>query len=89
MKLAACGVLLLASLAAGTALGAKPCEELKAEIAKKLEAKSVKGYSLDIVEKGKAAEDKKIVGSCEGGLKEIVYQRGEPSKEKPAAEEKK
>ncbi len=89
MKLAACGVLLLGSLAAGTALGAKPCDELKAEIEKKLEAKGVKAYTLDIVEKGKAAEGQKVVGSCEGGLKEIAYQRGEAAKEKPAAEQKK
>jgi hypothetical protein len=29
----------------------KPCEDLKAEIAKKLEAKNVKSYSLDIMAK--------------------------------------
>jgi hypothetical protein len=28
---------------------AKPCEELKTEIAAKLDAKGVKGYTLDIV----------------------------------------
>ena len=30
---------------------AKPCEELKSEISTKLEAKGVKGYSLEIVAK--------------------------------------
>ncbi|CAI8957833.1 MULTISPECIES: DUF1161 domain-containing protein [Pseudomonas] len=61
---------------AGTALAAgKPCEELKAEIAAKLDAKGVSGYSLEIVDKG-AAADGKVVGSCEGGTKEIVYKRG-------------
>ncbi|MCX2899059.1 DUF1161 domain-containing protein [Pseudomonas mandelii] len=60
---------------AGTAFAAgKPCEELKAEIAAKLDAKGVSGYSLEIVDKGTAA-DGKVVGTCEGGAKEIVYKR--------------
>lgn len=60
---------------AGTALAAgKPCEELKAEIAAKLDAKGVSGYTLEIVDKGTAA-DGKVVGTCEGGAKEIVYKR--------------
>ncbi|WP_422422545.1 DUF1161 domain-containing protein [Pseudomonas sp. GZD-222] len=61
---------------AGTALAAgKPCEELKGEIAAKLDAKGVSGYSLEIVDKG-AASNGKVVGTCEGGTKEIVYKRG-------------
>jgi len=61
---------------AGTAMAAgKPCEELKSEIAAKLDAKGVSGYSLEIVDKG-AAADGKVVGSCEGGTREIVYKRG-------------
>jgi len=69
------------------AQGAKPCEELKAEIAKKLEANGVKSYTLEIVptEKAEGGEGK-VVGSCEGGTKKIVYRRGEGSPEKPAAE---
>ena len=60
---------------AGTALAAgKPCDELKSEIAAKLDAKGVAHYSLDVVEKG-AAGDAKVVGSCEAGTKEIVYKR--------------
>ncbi|VVM95439.1 hypothetical protein PS645_03008 [Pseudomonas fluorescens] len=60
---------------AGTALAdGKPCEELKAEIAAKLDAKGVSGYSLEIVDKG-AAAGAQVVGSCEGGTKEIVYKR--------------
>ncbi|WP_226476905.1 DUF1161 domain-containing protein [Pseudomonas sp. MWU16-30323] len=61
---------------AGTALAAgKPCEELKSDIAAKLDAKGVAHYSLEVVDKG-AASDRKVVGSCEGGTKEIVYKRG-------------
>ncbi len=61
---------------AGTALAAgKPCEELKSEIAAKIDANGASGYSLEVVEKG-ASTDAKVVGSCEGGTKEIVYKRG-------------
>lgn len=61
---------------AGTALAAgKPCDELKSELAAKLDAKGVQHYSLDVVEKG-AAADGQVIGSCEGGTKEIVYKRG-------------
>ncbi|MCD5992022.1 DUF1161 domain-containing protein [Pseudomonas sp. CDFA 602] len=61
---------------AGTALAAgKPCEELKSDIDAKLQAKGVSSYTLEVVEKG-AAADQKVVGTCEGGAKEIVYKRG-------------
>ncbi|BAO59392.1 hypothetical protein ABH911_002024 [Pseudomonas protegens] len=61
---------------AGTALAAgKPCEELKSEIAAKIDANGAKHYSLEVVDKG-AAADGKVVGSCEAGTKEIVYKRG-------------
>ena len=63
----------------------KPCEELKAEIAKKLEANSVKSYSLEIVAKDKDAEGK-VVGSCEGGTKKIVYRRTSTPPQTPATE---
>lgn len=65
---------------------AKPCEELKGEIAKKLEEKGVKSYTLDVVEKDKEV-DGKVVGTCEGGTKKIVYRREStppPTQEKPA-----
>lgn len=64
----------LMTLAGGAFAAGKPCEELKAEIAAKLDAKGVKGYTLEIVNKGEPAG--KVVGSCEGGTKEIVYRRG-------------
>jgi len=63
----------------------KPCEDLKAEITKKLEAKNVTNYSLDIVDKGKEG-DGKVVGSCDGGTKSIVYSRTTASQAKPADE---
>lgn len=61
---------------AGTALAAgKPCDELKSELDAKLQSKGVTSYTLEVVEKGSAA-GKQVVGTCEGGTKEIVYQRG-------------
>ncbi|OGA60640.1 MAG: hypothetical protein A3G81_08770 [Betaproteobacteria bacterium RIFCSPLOWO2_12_FULL_65_14] len=54
---------------------AKPCEELKSEIEAKLKAKGVEKYTLDIVAADNA-KDAKVVGSCEGGSKRIVYKRG-------------
>ncbi|MDB5969752.1 MAG: hypothetical protein JWQ90_2202 [Hydrocarboniphaga sp.] len=65
-------VLLLS--AAGTAFAGKPCEELKTEIAAKIDAKHASGYTLEIVASD-AAGDAKVVGSCEGGAKKIVYSK--------------
>jgi Protein of unknown function (DUF1161) len=58
----------------GGAWAAKPCDELKGEIVAKLEAKGVKNYTLEIVA-ADAVKDQKVVGSCEGGAKKIVYSR--------------
>ncbi len=60
---------------AGSAFAAvKACEELKSEIDAKLQAKGVKGYSLEIVPSD-SVKDEKVVGSCEGGTKKIIYKR--------------
>ena len=61
----------------------KSCDDLKAEIAKKLDAKGVVGYTLDVVDKGKEG-DGKVVGGCEGGTKSILYTRSDSSQPKPA-----
>lgn len=68
------GLSLLASsaLAAGT-----PCEEVKAQIAAKLEAKGVRDYQLEIANPG-GASGWQSVGRCEAGSKEILYRRGLP-----------
>jgi Protein of unknown function (DUF1161) len=84
--LAAMAVLLFVSVPAH-AQTAKPCEELKDEITKKLDAKGVKGYTLDIVAKDKDAEGK-VVGTCDGGTKKIIYTKmstpaATPAKETP------
>ena len=62
----------LALAASSTFAAGKPCDELKTEIAAKLDAKKVAGYTLDIVDADKAS-DAKVVGTCEGGAKKITY----------------
>ena len=60
---------------AAVALAAiKPCEELKDEIDKKLQAKGSKSYTLEIVDKDKQAEGQ-VVGTCDGGSKKILYRK--------------
>ncbi|WP_300732578.1 DUF1161 domain-containing protein [Pseudomonas sp.] len=62
---------------AGTAFAAgKPCEELKSEIAAKIDANHVPHYTLTVVDKGTTPSDHTVVGSCEAGTKEIAYKRG-------------
>ena len=53
----------------------KSCDDLKSEIDAKIKAKGAATYTLEVVAKGSAA-DGKVVGTCEGGTKEIVYKRG-------------
>jgi len=57
---------------------AKPCDELKAEIAAKLDEKGVKNYEITAVENDKVAEKgegAKVIGSCDGGTKKLTYTR--------------
>ena len=53
----------------------KDCNELKDEIDAKIKANGVPEYTLTIVDKD-APEDGKVVGTCDGGTKKIVYKRG-------------
>lgn len=90
MKLSMVVAVLLLSCAYATAQDQpvrKSCDDLKAEIGKKLEAKGVTSYSLDVVDKGKES-DGKVVGTCDGGTKSLVYKRGGEAA-KPASEDKK
>ena len=66
------------TMAFASAHAAKPCAELKTEIAAKLEAKGVKAYTLEVVGNDQAG-DGKIVGSCDGGTKKIVYTKAAPA----------
>jgi hypothetical protein len=53
----------------------KDCGELKGEIEAKIKKNGVDKFSLDVVEADKSSEGK-VVGTCEGGSKKIVYKRG-------------
>lgn len=67
-------VLLISALPALAEEARKSCEELKSEIAAKLDAKGVKDYTLAIV-KAEEVKDAKVVGSCDGGTMKITYER--------------
>jgi propanediol dehydratase small subunit len=62
--------------ASAAASARKPCDELKDDISKKLDAKGVQGYTLDAVAAGDVKPDDKVIGSCDGGTKKITYKRG-------------
>jgi hypothetical protein len=65
-------VLALAVLMSGHIVAARSCEELKTEIAAKLDNRGVRNYVLDIVDTDKVG-NAKVVASCEGGSKKITY----------------
>jgi hypothetical protein len=73
--------LIAAALVTGMAVSSpalaqqKDCGELKGEIEAKIKKNGVDKFSLDIVEADKQS-DGKVVGTCEGGSKKIVYKRG-------------
>jgi hypothetical protein len=54
---------------------AKDCNELKAEIEAKIKKNGVEKFSLDVVD-ANAQSDGKVVGTCGGGTKKIVYKKG-------------
>jgi hypothetical protein len=62
-------------LAASPAMAGKSCDELKSEIDAKLSAKGVKNFTLTVVP-NESVKEQKVVGSCEGGTKKIIYKRG-------------
>jgi hypothetical protein len=76
MNKAACKLVFASamSLVAVHAYAQKSCDELKSEIAAKLEAKAVKNVQLEILATADV-KDQKVVGSCEGGKKKITYQK--------------
>lgn len=71
-------------LVPGMAFGAKSCEELKTEIAGKLNARGIQFYSLEIVPNEKVKDPDKVIGSCDGGKAKILYSRTPATTAKPA-----
>lgn len=53
----------------------KDCGELKGEIEAKIKKNGVDKFTLDVLE-ANAQSDGKVVGTCDGGSKKIVYKRG-------------
>ena len=67
---------------------AKDCNEIRTEVDAKITAKGVTNYLLEIVDAPQVKEGK-IVGTCGGGSKKIVYRKKNPLDPKmPAIEEK-
>lgn len=50
-------------------------KRLKAEIEAKLDAKGVVNYTLEIIANDQVQDSQKVVGSCDGGTKKIIYSR--------------
>lgn len=68
----------LGMLMASAVLAApKPCEELKAEIEAKIQARGVTSYTLEIVPNNEVHDQNMVVGSCEGGTRKIIYQKND------------
>jgi len=74
MKYSQFAIAALLSLTAASAW-ATPCDSVKDQIDAKIKAKGVKTYTLDVVPAADV-KDQKVVGSCEGGARKIVYKRG-------------
>jgi Protein of unknown function (DUF1161) len=78
---------LLLALAVTPALAQrKDCNELKSEIDAKITANGVKMFATTIVDKD-APDDGKVVGTCDGQTKKILYKRGEMPMEKPTSKQ--
>jgi hypothetical protein len=54
----------------------KSCDDVKADIEAKLKAKGVAKYTLEVVDKDAEVKDGKVIGTCDGNTKKIVYKRG-------------
>ena len=54
----------------------KECAELKSEIEAKVKKNGVEKFSLEIVDKAAPEDGKKVYGTCDGGVKKILYKKG-------------
>lgn len=63
-------------LAAGAQAQTSACDQLKAVLAARIDASSVRGYSLEAVPAGALVPfDAKVIGTCESGARKILYRR--------------
>jgi hypothetical protein len=75
-------VLFCATLTLSAQSGPKSCDELKDEIVKKIESHGVVNPNVTIVDKGKEG-DAKVVGTCGGGTKSILYTKSTETEPAP------
>lgn len=66
---------LAASMAAAPASAKSSCDEVTAQIEAKIKAKGVKDFTLTTVPTDEKS-DLRVVGTCDGGAKKILYKRG-------------
>jgi hypothetical protein len=74
VKLIAAAVVMGLSVSGPALAQRKDCAELKGEIEAKIKKNGVEKFALDVVD-ADAQSDGKVVGTCEGGTKKIVYKR--------------
>ena len=74
VKLIAAAVVVGMAMSGPALAQRKDCGELKGEIEAKIKKNGVEKFSLDVLESDAQAEGK-VVGTCDGGTKKIVYKR--------------
>jgi hypothetical protein len=74
VKLIAVAVVLGMAVSGPALAQRKDCGELKDEIEAKIKKNGVEKFSLDVLDKDAQSEGK-VVGTCDGGTKKIVYKR--------------
>lgn len=57
------------------------CADLQRQIEQKLAAKGVTRYALSVVERSESDVGKKVVGTCAGGTKKVLYSKKSESAE--------
>ena len=72
----ALALMALLMLASTPAAAKKDCNELKSEIEGKIKAKGVKSFTLEVVAADAKGDGGKVVGTCDGGARKILYKRG-------------
>lgn len=75
VKLIAAAVVVGMAMSGPALAQRKDCGELKGEIEAKIKKNGVEKFTLDVLE-ADAQSDGKVVGTCDGGSKKIVYKRG-------------
>ena len=75
MRKAIVALVVAAGLAGPAWAQSKSCDELKADIEAKIRKNGVDKFTVEVVDKD-AQSDGKVVGTCGGGAKKLVYKRG-------------